>query len=140
MHAVKFYRRYWAAIDGLIFVALAFFVGLFGHQVPALQRFMVLMYMALIFHQFEEYIFPGGFPAAANIGLFGEKDNVDKYPLNEMSALLVNVFCAFPVVAFSTILLPILSFRKKDTPYGFAQYQADEFEVRHGIASLFRKN
>ena len=38
------------------------------------------------------------------------------------------------------ILLPILSFRKKDTPYGFAQYQADEFEVRHGIASLFRKN
>ena len=46
MHAVKFYRRYWAAIGGLIFVALAFFVG-----------------------------------------LFGEKDNVDKYPLNEMSAL-----------------------------------------------------
>lgn len=97
MHAVKFYRRYWAAIGGLIFVALAFFVGLFGHQVPALQRFMVLMYMALIFHQFEEYIFPGGFPAAANIGLFGEKDNVDKYPLNEMSALLVNVFCAYPL-------------------------------------------
>lgn len=59
MHAVKFYRRYWAAIGGLIFVALAFFVGLFG---------------------------------------------------------------------------------EKDTPYGFAQYQADEFEVRHGIASLFRKN
>ena len=222
MHAVKFYRRYWAAIGGLIFVALAFFVGLFGHQVPALQRFMVLMYMALIFHQFEEYIFPGGFPAAANIGLFGEKDNVDKYPLNEMSALMVNVFCAyplyivgifcyewlwydifiayftmaqvlmhcikmnlslkswycpgclsalfvmlplgvyfliwleanytfpsyywwapicaFPVVAFSTILLPILSFRKKDTPFGFAQFQAEEFEVRHGIASLFRKN
>lgn len=100
MHAFKFYRRYWAAIGGLIFVALAFFVGLSGHQVPALQRFMVLMYMALLFHQFEEYIFPGGFPAAANIGLFGEKD----------------------------------------TPYGFAQYQADEFEVRHGIASLFRKN
>lgn len=99
MHAVKFYRRYWAAIGGLILVALAFFVG-----------------------------------------LFGDKDNVDKYPLNEMSALMVNVFCAFPVVAFSTILLSILSFRKKDTPYGFAQYQADEFEVRHGIASLFRKN
>lgn len=77
MHAFKFYRRYWAAIGGLIFVALAFFVGLFRHQVPDLQRFMVLMYMALLFHQFEEYIFPGGFPAAANIGLFGEKENVN---------------------------------------------------------------
>lgn len=47
--------------------------------------------------------------------------------------------CAFPVVAFLTILLPIISFRRKDTPYAFAKYQDDEFEVRHGIASLFRK-
>lgn len=45
-----------------------------------------------------------------------------------------------PVLPLQKKLLPILSFRKKDTPYGFAQYQAEEFEVRHGIASLFRKN
>ena len=48
--------------------------------------------------------------------------------------------CAFPVVAFSTILLPILSFRRRDTPYAFAKFQDEEFEVRHGIASLFRKD
>lgn len=220
MKAFKFYRRYWAAIGGGLFVALAFFIGLWGQNLPDLQRFMVLMFMALLFHQFEEYIFPGGFPAAANIGLFGEKQDYGKYPLNEMSALTVNVFCAypiyiagifcyqwiwydifiayftmaqffmhcfklnlvlkswyspgclsactvmpimgvwflvylagnytfpsyywwapicvFPVVAFLTILLPILSFRRRDTPYGFASHQADEFAVRHGIASLFR--
>ena len=90
MKAFKFYRRYWAAIGGGLFVALAFFIGLWGQNLPDLQRFMVLMFMALLFHQFEEYIFP------------------------------------------------ILSFRRRDTPYGFASHQADEFAVRHGIASLFR--
>ena len=46
--------------------------------------------------------------------------------------------CVLPVIAFLTILLPILSFRRRDTPYGFAPHQADEFAVMHGIASLFR--
>lgn len=64
MKAFKFYRRYWAAIGGGLFVALAFFIGLWGQNLPDLRRFMVLMFMALLFHQFEEYIFP----AAANIG------------------------------------------------------------------------
>ena len=46
--------------------------------------------------------------------------------------------CVFPAVAFLTILLPILVFRRRNTPYGFASHQAEEFAVRHGIASLFR--
>ncbi|MBP5487655.1 MAG: HXXEE domain-containing protein [Bacteroidales bacterium] len=221
MKPFRFFSRYWAAIGGVLFVGLAFVVGIWGPQIPTLQRYMVLFYMALLFHQFEEYVFPGGFPAAANKGLFGEKDALNVYPLNEMSATTVNVFCAyplyivgifcyrwiwydifiayftmaqlpvhcfkmnkalkswycpgcfsalfvmfplgvyflvqlaaaetfpsfywwapicaFPLVAFLTILLPILSFRRKDTPYAFAKYQDEEFEVRHGIASLFRK-
>lgn len=221
MKPFRFFTRYWAAIGGVLFVGLAFFVGIWGSWLPTMQRYMVLFFMALLFHQFEEYVFPGGFPAAANKGLFGEKENLNVYPLNELSAVTVNVFCvyplyivgifcyqwiwydifiayftmaqvlmhcfkmnsslkswycpgcfsalfvmlplgiyflvqlaatetfpsycwwapicAFPVVAFLTILLPIISFRRKDTPYAFAKYQDDEFEVRHGIASLFRK-
>lgn len=196
-------------------------VGMFGVQMDFLQRYMVLMFMALLFHQFEEYSFPGGFPAAANIGLFGEKTDYGKYPLNEMSALTVNVFCAypiylvgifcyqwiwydifiayftmaqvlmhcikmnkslkswycpgclsallvmlplgicflvnlsaqysfplyywwapicvFPLVAFLTILLPIKCFSDKNTRYGFANHEAEDFEIRKGVASLFRK-
>ena len=221
MKALRFFLRYWAAIGGLLFVGLAFFVGIQGHQLLSLQRYMILMYMALLFHQFEEYIFPGGFPTAANIGLFGEKKDYGKYPLNELSAFIVNVVLAYPlyiagiffheciwldifiayftmaqvfmhciklnlslkswyspgclsalfvmlplgiiflvylagnftfpiyywwapVIAFPfmsalMILLPILTCRRRITPYGFASHQAEEFEVRHGIATLFRK-
>ena len=45
MKAFKFYRRYWAAIGGGLFVALAFFIGLWGQNLPDLQRFMVLMFL-----------------------------------------------------------------------------------------------
>lgn len=86
MKPFRFFTRYWAAIGGVLFVGLAFFVGIWGPQIPVLQRYMALFYMALLFHQFEEYVFPGGFPAAANKGLFGEKDHLNVYPLNEMSA------------------------------------------------------
>lgn len=222
MKTFAFYRRYWAAVGGLLFVFLAFGLGIWGDQIPMLQRLAILLYMSLLFHQFEEYVFPGGFPIANNIALFGEKQDVTKYPLNEMSALTVNVFCAyplyivgiflykyqwydiflayfsmaqvmmhcvkmnralrswycpgclsallvmlptgiytlwfiatnydiphyywwtpilsFPVVAALTILLPIVTFRSRNTPYAFPQCQADEFAVKHGIASLFRKD
>lgn len=222
MKAFAFYRRYWAAIGGLVFVGLTFGLGIWGEQIPMLQRLAILLYMSLLFHQFEEYVFPGGFAVTNNIALFGEKQDVTKYPLNEMSAMAVNVVCAyplyivgiflykyqwydiflayfsmsqvlmhgvkmnralhswycpgflsavcvmlplsiymlwyiatnyelphyywwaplaaFPVIAVLTILVPILIFRSRETPYAFPQYQADEFAVKHGIASLWRKD
>lgn len=222
MKVFRFYSRYWAAIGGLVFVGLAFVLGIMGDQIPTLQRLTVLLFMALLFHQFEEYVFPGGFPAAGNMALFGEKEAVHLYPLNQLSALTVNVFCAytiyiagiflyqqlwyviflayftmaqlvmhgikmnkalhswycpgvlsalvvmlpigiyvlwfiathfdvphyywwvpvlaFPLVAGLTIMAPIMVFRNRETTFGFAKHEADDFAVRHGIASLWRKD
>lgn len=222
MKAFRFYSRYWAAMGGLIFVGLAFMLGIMGDQIPTLQRLTMLLFMALLFHQFEEYIFPGGFPVANNIALFGEKENTNCYPLNQLSALMVNVICAYPIyiagifcyqhlwlvvflsyftmlqvlvhcikmnislhswyspgclsalfvmlpigiytlwymaanfamphyywwapavcfpfVAMLIIMLPIQLFRSKTTSFGFAQHEADDFAIRHGIASLWRDN
>lgn len=221
MKALQFYSRYWAAIGGLVFVGLAFLLGIQGDSIPLLQRLSIMLYMSLLFHQFEEYIFPGGFPVANNTALFGEKKEPHLYPLNQLSALTVNVLCAyplyiigivvyehlwyvvflsyftmlqvlmhclkinislrswyspgclsalfvmlpigsytlwylannynmphyywwapalsFPVIAVVTILLPIVIFRSRDTKFGFAQHEADDFAVKHGIATLWRK-
>lgn len=221
MKIFRFYCRYWAVIGGVLFVFLAFFVGLMPDTVAPTERLMMLLFMALLFHQFEEYVFPGGFPAACNRGLFGEKKEFNRYPLNKLSATIVNtflaytlyivgIFChdslwvgifiayftmaqvlmhclklnislrawyspgcfsalfvmlpmgvyyicfivthftvphyywwgpivAFPFVSVVMILLPIITCRSRKTTFGFAPYQAEEFEVRHGIASLFHK-
>ena len=221
MKVFRFYCRYWSAIGGLLFVLLAVFVGLTPDLVPITQQLTILLFLALLFHQFEEYVFPGGFPAAANRGLFGEKEDVARFPLNELSATIVNTFLAYtiyivgifchnclwlgifiayftmaqvlmhclklnislkawyspgclsslfimlpmgvyylwyvathfivphyywwgPIVAFPfasvvMILLPILTCRSRNTTFGFARYQAEEFDVKHGIATLWRK-
>ena len=76
MKVFRFYCRYWAAIGGLLFVLLAFFVGLMP---------------------------------------------------------------AFPFASVVMILLPILTCRSRNTTFGFARYQAEEFDVKHGIATLWRK-
>lgn len=97
MKVIRFFLRYWAAIGGLLFVVLAFMLGLIADTIPMLQRLMILLFMSLLFHQFEEYIFPGGFPAACNKALFGENKELNIYPLNEASAFTVNVICAYPL-------------------------------------------
>ncbi|MBR1793415.1 MAG: HXXEE domain-containing protein [Bacteroidales bacterium] len=216
MTCLAFYRRYWAAFGGLIFVVLAFVLGVTVESIPSLQRIMILLFMALLFHQFEEYIYPGGFAIANNVGLFKNRQDPARYPLNERSAVVVNVvlayplyvtgiFCyrclwldifiayftmmqiivhcfkingtlrvwyspgcfsavfvmlplgvyaivyiathysvpsgywwwpivAFPFVAFCMVLLPIILFRSRVSPFSFPDEQAKNFTVRHGIA------
>ena len=46
---------------------------------------------------------------------------------------------AFPFASVVMILLPILTCRSRNTTFGFARYQAEEFDVKHGIATLWRK-
>ena len=37
-------------------------------------------------------------------------------------------------------MLPIKVFQSRETRFGFAKHEADDFAVKHGIASLFRKD
>lgn len=49
--------------------------------------------MVLLFHQFEEYRFPGGEPAIRNIAAESKPHkNFDRYPLNQNNAMVINVF------------------------------------------------
>ena len=217
---MKKYMSNWYYIGGIIFVVLALLLGLFGSQIEPMRRLMIVLYMCLLAHQFEEYAVPGGFPSAWNIGVSGETELGDRYPLNTKSAFIVNICCAypiywlgiifcdvhvlsifityftmgqifvhgivmnrkmhtfynpgvgtaafimvpagiyclwyiashfqlptwnwwvpilfFPVVAFLTILLPILKFQDKDTTYVFPERDTKGFSIKNGIAVIRR--
>ena len=94
---IRSYIRYWLVVGGIIFALMAITLGIFADSIPALQRLMILFFMILTLHEFEEYVYPGGFPAANNIGLMGETKDYGKYPLNELSAFIVNVVLAYPL-------------------------------------------
>jgi hypothetical protein len=51
---------------------------------------LLISFIAILVHQFEEYGFPGGEPAIMNI-MLQSSDIPDRYPLNQFSAAIGNV-------------------------------------------------
>ena len=97
---MNFLRKNWYYLGGVLCLALAVVVGFWGNHIAPLRNILLLSFMALLVHQFEEYAYPGGFPPVFNIGWQREKEAPDRYPLNRMSCLCVNVLAAYPFYLF----------------------------------------
>jgi hypothetical protein len=93
---MEYYRRHWFYIGGILFVGLAFFMGFWEMHLSQIQIIIVYSFMAMLVHQIEEYVYPGGFPPIANSAMFKEKDALDRYPLNANQCLISNVFLTYP--------------------------------------------
>lgn len=93
---MRFYRLHWYHVGGVLFVALAYFMGFWGDHFSRIQVILMYSFMAMLLHQFEEYGMPGGFPGIANVLLMGEKQAPDRYPLNANQVLISNVFLTYP--------------------------------------------
>lgn len=100
---MKSYMNNWYYVGGFIFAVLAVILGLFADTIDPMRRLMIVLYMCLLAHQFEEYAVPGGFPLAWNVGVNGEKDAGNRYPLNAKSAFIVNICCAYPIYIIGII-------------------------------------
>lgn len=92
---MRFWRRNWYYIGGILFVLLAFFMGLWGsNHLQPLQVILIFSWMGMLMHQFEEYACPGGFPLIANMVGLGETEVPERYPINAQQSWLSNViFC-----------------------------------------------
>ena len=101
---MTFWRKNWYYIGGILFVLLAFIMGLWGcYRLDTIQIILVFSWMGMLMHQFEEYAFPGGFPIISNMAGLGEVDHPERYPLNARQSFLSNViFC------YLSYIIPIL--------------------------------
>lgn len=103
MTPFKFFRRHWHDV-GLISAAVAgIYLAVAWHDLGFLQRILILNFIVVLLHQFEEYSWPGGFPAVANL-VFMPLEPMSRYfkPLNQLSSAVANV--AFAYVFY---LLPV---------------------------------
>jgi len=125
---MKFFRRHWYDIGGVIamisIVILIFLWNDFGF----LRRLLFMNFIALLVHQYEEYGFPGGEPAIMNM-VIQPSDTPNRYPLNQNSAMIINVLAAYffylmPVFFPDGIWLGIAP-----TLFGIAQF------IIHGIVT-----
>jgi hypothetical protein len=93
---MRFYRHNWYYVGGVIFCAMAYFMAFWPSLFNPLQAILLYSFMGMLIHQFEEYGVPGGLPGLANIGLFGERQYADRYPLNANQCMISNVFLTYP--------------------------------------------
>jgi len=94
---IAWYRNNWYYVGGVLFVILSVGMALFGEHIDPVRRIMIVGYMGLIIHQFEEYVLPGGFPMVWNIVQSSERNIYDRYPMNKNTSFVCNVCIMYPL-------------------------------------------
>ncbi|MCM1049717.1 MAG: HXXEE domain-containing protein [Clostridiales bacterium] len=88
---MSFLRRKWWYVC-LAFAIISGIVGVFvWKDLAFLQKLALLNFITLLLHEFEEYGWPGGGQAVANTLRPGDIIP-DRYPLNQMNAMVGNLF------------------------------------------------
>lgn len=91
---MEFMRQNWYRVGIVLFIVLSFFMLFVGYRIfSEMQIILLAAFMAMLAHQFEEYILPGGLPYIFNHVIYGEQKDYDRYPQNAQSCLLVNMIC-----------------------------------------------
>lgn len=89
-------RRYWSAL-GLVSALVAGVCLITAwNEIGVLRTLLLLNFIVVLLHQFEECMWPGGFPAVANSVLLPSL-NLDRFmhPLNRNSSMAANLTFAY---------------------------------------------
>ncbi len=124
---MRFVRRHWYTL-GLPIAIVAVVCASVG-DLTRVQWILLLNFVALLLHQFEEYAWPGGEPWIINEVMQPKGSRPDRYPLNQNNAFVINV-----PLAWSFYLLPVFFpaavwVGLAPVMFGFGQF------VGHGIAN-----
>jgi hypothetical protein len=123
---MSFLRRYWYTV-GLLVAAAAISWALLG-DLSRVQLILLLNFVVLLIHQFEEYCWPGGEPWIMNEAM-QLSDRPDRYPLNQNNALIINVFAAYPFYLVPVFFPQTIWLGLSPVLFGFAQF------LVHGVAT-----
>jgi hypothetical protein len=89
------YRRQWPRIGAVLALALGGLTALTGGRLAKTRLLSAVNMVALLAHQYEEYVDPGYFPGQFNRGMF-KSDSPRNYPLNPQTAMIINTALAYP--------------------------------------------
>ena len=87
---MRWYRRNWYWVGGLVAAAALIGLAAAWSELDVFQRVLLAGFALVPLHEFEEYGWPGGEPAIMN-KVIQPSAWPDRYPLNQNSAMVVNV-------------------------------------------------
>lgn len=120
------YRSQWPRVGAVTALAVAGITALGAKRMSKPQRLAALNLAALMAHQYEEYVDPGWFPGQFNHGL-AHSNQPRNYPLNQDSALVVNVAFGYPFYLAPLIFSKTKWLGLAPAMFGIAQ------AVAHGV-------
>src|SRR5918998_6408461 len=97
MTAFKVFRRHWHGVGVVSAVVASIYLAATWDDLEVLQRLLLLNFIVVLLHQFEEYSWPGGFPAVANLVMLTGWMRRYFRPLNQLSSMAANVLFAYTV-------------------------------------------
>ena len=125
---MKTVRRHWYDIGGIAaLISIGILIYAWNDMV-VLQRLLFMNFIALLIHQYEEYGFPGGEPAIMNM-VIQPSDTPDRYPLNQNSAMIINVLAAYFFYLLPVFFPDMIWLGIAPTLFGFGQF------IIHGIVT-----
>ncbi len=135
---MSFMRQKWYYVGGILFIVLTGGLVIVWHEISVLQRLLLMSFMALLVHQFEEYAWPGGFPPVFNIAFQPRAGGTpDHYPLNRRSALFVNVFFAYPFYILAILFPNLIWLGLAQVLFGMVQLVVHGVLINRKMHSLY---
>jgi len=125
---MNFLRRHWYDGGAVIAVCTILWLIFQWRDIGVLQRLLLLNFAVLLVHQYEEYGFPGGEPAIMNMVL--QPSSIpDRYPLNQNSAMVINLAAAYGFYLLPVFFPTIIWFGFAPVLFGVLQF------VIHGVVT-----
>lgn len=100
---MNFFRKHWYDLGAVLAVITAIGLYVNRHSLTNYQWLMWCSLISLFLHQLEEYRIVGTFPGMVNKVMF-RSEIPDRYPLNNNTALYVNVFVGWTGYFLAAIL------------------------------------
>jgi len=99
---MKWFTKYWATIGGFIAVVIILYILVSDLRIPDIESLLWLHFAILLIHQFEEYVYPGGFKEFFQENIYN-KNRIIRFPLNDEGIILVNVVLGWTAYLTSAI-------------------------------------
>lgn len=96
MTPLRFFSRRWHDIGLVSAMVAGAYLASAWNELEIVERLLLFNFIVVLLHQFEEYSWPGGFPAVANLVMLGF-GGLARYfkPLNQLSSMAANVLFAY---------------------------------------------
>jgi len=133
---MNFIRRNWYNIGLVVAIGTTLYLAFAWHNMTILQILLLSNFVAVLIHQFEEYRFPGGFPAIVNMAIL-PSSTPNRYPFNQRSAMVTNLLGAYGFYLIPVFFPTVIWLGLAPMLLGIAQFFAHGIMINIRLRTLY---